>query len=233
MARMAGRDRGHPARPRLARDLPADRDRAAGALRRRGRGSPPAPPTRESARAATARWSSTAAARTSSSPSSRPCIEPGTSSPRSPRSVARCASATRAPGGDRSDRRLAQRPPHAAHARAQPRGGVGGLDGAGRVRVRVRLRRRRGVRRPPRRGRRARRAAAAGGGARLRPRARRPRGGEAGADPAPARRAGRQGVSRAGGGVDRDLALLRRGGPLRRHDRGAQLPLGRRRSRRS
>ena len=56
------------------------------------------------------------------------------------------------PGRDRPDRRLAQRPPHAALAQPQHRGRLRRLDGRRRVRLRLRLRRRRGVHRPARRG---------------------------------------------------------------------------------
>ena len=63
----------------------------------------------------------------------------------------------RGPGRDRPDRRLAQRPPHDPLAQPQHRRRLRRLDGRRRVRLRPRLRRRRGVRRPPRRGRAARR----------------------------------------------------------------------------
>ena len=91
-----------------------------GDLRGGARASRSAPSTRGSARAATARWSSTAAARTRSSPSSRRWPRRAPRSSPSPRSAARSSfgEGGAGAGGDRPDRRLAQRPPHAARRTA-------------------------------------------------------------------------------------------------------------------
>ena len=77
--------------------------------------------------------------------------------------------------------------------------------------------------------RHARRRRAAGPRSRLRPRAGRPRGDQAGADPAADRGARRQGVSDSRGRLARADALLRRGRALRRHAQRSRHAFRRRR----
>jgi hypothetical protein len=133
--------------------------------------------------------------------------------------------------GRRSPRRLAQRPPHASHALAQLGGRKRPDDGRRRARIRLRLRRLRGVLRAAGSGSDLGWPGTTSGGPRFRPRGGGDRVRETGAHAAPARGARRRGVSDPSRRLNRDFAVLRGRGALRRHAHRPRLPLRRCRGR--